>query len=109
MRHAAAHIGFGLDHMVGAGALQVAAMLGAERLGPDVRDAEFGQRRRREHAGLDVGADRDHGTRESLHAEATQRLAVRRVGLDQVRQAVRSTPPAFSAACAAARRATGTR
>ena len=75
--------------MVGAGALQDAPVLLAQRLGPDVLHAELAQRQHGQHARLDVAADAHDGPLELLHAEAPQGVAVRRVRLDDVGEPVR--------------------
>ena len=64
-------------------------MLGADRLGPDVRHAELAQRQHGQHARLDVGADPHDGVPELVHAEPAQGVAVRGVRLDDMGEPVR--------------------
>ena len=64
-------------------------MFGGDRLGPDFVDAELVKGEHAEHAGLDVGADADHGSPEIVDAELAQRIAVGRVGLHDVGELVR--------------------
>jgi hypothetical protein len=71
-----AHVVLGEDHVVGADAVQDAAVLGADRLGPDVVDLQLDQQRRGEDAGLDVAADGHHRPVEVGHAQLAQRLHV---------------------------------
>jgi hypothetical protein len=61
----------------------------AERLRPNVLHAELAEREHGQHARLDVGADAHDGPLELVHAEAPQRVAARRVRLDDMGEAVR--------------------
>jgi hypothetical protein len=80
--HPAAHVVLGEDHVVGADPLQDAAVGHGDRLGPDVRHLQGGQHRRAQDAGLQVGADTDHGPGELPRPQLPHDLLVGGVGLD---------------------------
>ncbi len=89
MRDPLAHALFGKDDMVRAGAFEDAGVLLVGRLGPDVGQAEIGQRQHRQHAGLYIGADGDHCGLEIGDAQLLQRRHLGAVGLDHLGQLAR--------------------
>ena len=64
-------------------------MLPAQRLDPDVGDAELDEQCRGQDARLQVAADGDDGLRELGEADLPQRLGVGRVGDDDVAELTR--------------------
>ena len=74
---------------MGADPLEDARVLGVDRLGPHLVDAELDDAEHREHAGLDVGADAHDGAVELIGADLAQCLGVGGVGGHHVGEVAR--------------------
>jgi hypothetical protein len=64
----------GEDHVVGTDPLEDVAVGLGDRLRPDARDADVGERRGGQDARLDVAADRHDGDLEVLRTELLERF-----------------------------------
>src|SRR4029453_5389326 len=84
---AVAPLALGVDHVVGADALEDLAMRRGDGLRPDLRDLEIDEVRRDEHGRLDRRADCAHGDGEVLRADLAQGVDVAGIGDDRLRPA----------------------
>lgn len=80
MGHPLAHLDLGIDDVVGADTAQDAAVVVADRFGPDVVDLELDEQRRDQDTGFDVAADGDNGAVEVGYTELAERPDVGAVG-----------------------------
>ncbi len=84
----AAHLRLDLDHAVGPGREQDAAVSRRDRARDDLLHAELAQRRDREHRALEILAHRDDRDGGGMRVDGAQRVRIGRVELERVRDLV---------------------
>ncbi len=84
MGYPVAHVVLREHYVVRPHSLEDAPVRPADGLGPDVRNAEVDDSRRRQDAGFDIGPDADHGVAKIGDAELAEHLVTARVSLDDV-------------------------